>query len=78
MGEVQGEEWMGEVQGEARKGLQNGLFLDDLNEVATMGIYRERMDLFNSNLWWKTQGGHGKDRKIMVGQVLSHPLNMSW
>ena len=49
MGEVQGEEWMGEVQGEARKGLQNGLFLDDLNEVATMGIYRERMDLFKHN-----------------------------
>ena len=41
--------------------------MDDLNEVATMGIYRERMDLFNSNFWWKTQGRHGKDKKIMVG-----------
>ena len=36
-------------RGKARQGLENGLFLDDLNEVATMGIYREMMDLFNSN-----------------------------
>ena len=66
MGEVQGEEQMGEIQGEARKGLQNGLFLDDLNEVATMGIYRERMDLFNANFWWDLIERHGTNGILLV------------
>ena len=69
MGEVQGEEQMGEIQGEARKGLQNGLFLDDLNEVATMGIYRERMDLFKHKFLveWVGNSRHKWELLVVVG-----------